>query len=449
MRGLKTTIALVVVLIGLGAYIYFVTWKQPATTSKQDKVFASVKGDAIDSLTVKAESGDTTTVEKKDGTWTITSPVQAKADEAEVSGITSNLASVDVVRVIDEKPANLEPYGLAKPRIEIDFKAGSASHKLLIGEKSPTGADLFARRGDSPRVFLIPAFQESTFNRSTFDLRDKTLMTFDREKVDGITIDAAGSKPVEVAKSGSNWTLEAPVKVQADYGAVEGLIGRLQTVQMKSIANDNPGPDDLKKYGLEKPAATVTLKLGSAKAELLLGDKAEDGSVYARDSSRPMVMTVESALLDDLKKGPDELRKKDIFDFRAYNANTIELTRDGKTVAFEKVKGQGKDASDKWRRTNPNPKDVDKDAMDALLSKLSNMRASSFVDSGTPAARTALDAPALKVHVTFDDGKKQETVTFGKNGDDAYAARADQPGAARIDATDLQMALKDLDEVSK
>ena len=29
MRGLRSTIALVVVLIGLGAYIYFVTWKRP------------------------------------------------------------------------------------------------------------------------------------------------------------------------------------------------------------------------------------------------------------------------------------------------------------------------------------------------------------------------------------------------------------------------------------
>jgi len=43
MKGLKSTIALVVVLAGLGAYIYFVTWKQPSTdTPKQETVFASV-----------------------------------------------------------------------------------------------------------------------------------------------------------------------------------------------------------------------------------------------------------------------------------------------------------------------------------------------------------------------------------------------------------------------
>jgi hypothetical protein len=51
MRGLKSTLALVVVLAGLGAYIYFVTWKQPAggdTGKKQEKVFASLESDKIE-----------------------------------------------------------------------------------------------------------------------------------------------------------------------------------------------------------------------------------------------------------------------------------------------------------------------------------------------------------------------------------------------------------------
>ena len=49
MKGLKSTIALAVVLIGLGAYIYFVTWKQPDgpdAGKKTDKVF-DVSSDKI------------------------------------------------------------------------------------------------------------------------------------------------------------------------------------------------------------------------------------------------------------------------------------------------------------------------------------------------------------------------------------------------------------------
>jgi len=111
-----------------------------------------------------------------------------------VSGITSALAQLEIVRVVDENPADLKDYGLAEPRIEVDFKATGDKdpRRLIIGDKSPTGADLFAKRNDEKRVFLVAAFQEQTFNRSTFDLRDKTLIKFDRDKVDSFEVNAGG-----------------------------------------------------------------------------------------------------------------------------------------------------------------------------------------------------------------------------------------------------------------
>src|SRR5437667_373977 len=129
MRGLRSTIALLVVLIGLGAYIYFVTWKQSDTTdaaSKQEKVFASLE---------------------------------------------------------DEK-----------------------------------------------KVFLIPAYQDSSFNKDTFSLREKQLLKFERDKVDRVELAAAG-KNLAIAKEGTEWKLTTPVQTRADFGAVEGLMGRLQSAQ--------------------------------------------------------------------------------------------------------------------------------------------------------------------------------------------------------------------------
>ena len=61
----------------------------------------------------------------------------------------------------------------------------------------------------------------------------------------------------------------------------------------------------------------------------------------------------------------------------------------------------------------------------------------------------ASTAPALTVKVKFDDNKKEESVTFGKNGNDAYMARPDDLGAGVIEADKLTEALKTLDELSK
>jgi hypothetical protein len=447
MRGLRSTIALIVVLAGLGAYIYFVTWKTPEgdTAKKTDKVFTGVQADKIEEVRITSAGGDATTAKKDNGAWQVMQPVTAKADESEISGITSALASIDVVRVIDENPSNLNEYGLSNPRIQVDFKAAGDKdyRRLFIGEKSPTGADLFAKRNDEKRVFLIPAFQETTFNKDTFALRDKTVLKFDREKVDGVEVGAAG-KSLVMAKEGPEWKIKKPVDTRADYGSVEGLVGRLQTIQMKSIVADQASPADLKKYGLEKPEATVNINAGSARATLLLGGKATDTTVYARDASKPAVVTVESALMDDLKKGADDYRRKDLFEFRAYNATRVELTRGSDTVVFERVKGEGENAQDKWRRVSPNPADLDRDKVDAMLAKLANMRATAFVESAPKTAQ-----PALDLRVKFDDGKKEERVTFVKSDADVFAQRPGEPGAAKTDAADLTEALKSLDELGK
>src|SRR5215475_12215190 len=114
MRGLKTTLGLLVVLGGLLAYNYFVTWKKPAddTSSKQEKVFAGLQSDKIDEIHVHSESGDSTVLKKDKDGWKITEPVAAAAQESEASGIANALSQLDVARVIDEKPASLVDYGL-------------------------------------------------------------------------------------------------------------------------------------------------------------------------------------------------------------------------------------------------------------------------------------------------------------------------------------------------
>src|SRR5204862_140957 len=162
------------------------------------------------------------------------------------STIASNLSQLEVVRVIDENPTDLKEYGLAMPRIEVAFKAAGdkGDRRLIIGDKSPTGSDLFARRNADKRVFLIPGYQES---------------------------------------------------------------------------------------------------------------------------SRNSIVTVDAALADEIKKDVDQYRRKDVFEFRSFNLDRLDLTRNGQTVAFEKVKGKGDAAQDAWKRVSPTPGDVDKTKVESLV----------------------------------------------------------------------------------
>ncbi len=445
MRGVKSLLVLIVVLAGLGAYIYFVESKKPQGVAANvgPKIF-SVRADAIDEITVKSAGGDRTTLKKTNGAWQITAPITAPADEAEVSGIVTNLATVDNMRTVEEHPGDLQQFGLADPRVEIAFRtAGSGRvQRLLVGDKTTTFGDLYAKLPDEKKVFMIAGSFDATFNRSTFDLRQKSVLAFERDKVDRITVQSSAT--TELAREGGEWKIAKPYQAPADYGTVEGLVGRVQTAQMKAITAEAAG--DLKSYGLDKPEASITFGLGSSRATLILGGKADTGTVYAKDVSRPMVFTVDSTLLDDVKKPADQLRRKDVFEFRAFNATSIQITRGTETLAFEKTTGQGKEAGEKWRESKPAARDIDPSAFDTFLTKLSNQRAQSFVQPGAK-TKTGLESPVMVVVVRFDDGRKEERVSFGRVGADVYAAIAGQPGVAKIDTTEFEDAVKALDGI--
>src|SRR5215510_12273452 len=448
MRGLRSTIALLVVLIGLGAYIYFVLAKKPdSTVTKQEKLFPNLEASKIDDLKVKSESGDVTSLKKEGGSWKIVSPLQVPAADSDATSLANALGDIEIVRVVEDNPTDLKPYGLDAPRIDVEYKsaeAKSAGH-LLVGAKAAAGGNLYARREDEKRVVLIAQYHESSLNKSTFDLRDKTIMKVDHDKVDGIDVNANG-KAFELAKAGTDWKMTKPVAARADFSAADGLIGRIQSSQMKKVVTTSPSPADLKTYGFDKPQAVVNLHLGSARATFEVGGKADDTTTYVRDTSKPDIYTVDNSSSDDFKKPADDYRKKELFDFRAFDATRVELTRNGQTVIFERVKAKDDKSPDTWHRVSPNPGDPDRSKVEGLLAGLADVRATSFVDS---TAKTGLQTPALIVDAKFDDGKKQEKVTFGKNDSDAFAVRSDDPGAAKIEAEKLDEALKTLDELSK
>jgi hypothetical protein len=433
--GRVTSLVLaVLVLVGLGGYIYKYEWGQPVPSSEEDKekVFAAVEADSIEEVRIAPANGESSRLVKAESGWQLVEPAKAEADASEISAVTSNLSSLEVQRVVDENPSTLAEYGLEPPRVDVAFRLKNEKdfRHLLIGEKTPTGGDLYAKRQNDKKVFLVSSFLENTFVRTPFDLRDKRILEFEREKVDSIEI-ASGATTLQFVRSGSDWKVAKPVATRGDYGSIEGLVTRLSSGQMQRVV-DAEGKD-LKKYGLDKPSITATVSTGSARASLLVGST-EGGSVYAKDAARPMVFAVEEGLATDLKKEVGEFRRKDVFDFRSFNASSVEITRGPESYTFEKTKD--KDGKEIWRSGD---KTADTAKVEDLLTKLSNLRAESF----EPGTHASLKTPEVVVTASFDG--KTETVQFGRAGADAYAGRTDEPGSAKLETTPYEDAIKALD----
>ncbi len=157
--------------------------------------------------------------------------------------------------------------------LEVTFKAGGQDRHLLIGQKTPTGTDLYARLADKPRVFLISSYLESTFNKSTFDLRDKTILKIDREKVDSVEI-ATPDRTRQVRQE----------RVRLAHGGAGRRARRLRRGRRDHRPAEHRADEgdhgartaaDLKEYGLDKPPSRCASDLGQLAGRP--GDRQERG----------------------------------------------------------------------------------------------------------------------------------------------------------------------------
>ncbi len=119
--------------------------------------------------------------------------------------------------------------------------------------------------------------------------------------------------------------------------------------------------------------------------------------------ARPgLVFTVETALLTALQRKPDDLRVKDVFEFRSFSAQNIAFTIGGQTYQFAKEKAPPKPPApgasptptptatplpaepDVWKLKTPTAKDVDQTKTTDLLSAFSNSARGQVRRQGLP-----------------------------------------------------------------
>ena len=436
MRGLKSTIALLVILIGLVAYIFYVDRKPSSDVAEAKPKVFKVDADQIEELQIKPASGEASRVQRVNGTWQLVEPEKTDADQGQVTNAVNSIAALEINRVIDENPSDLAQYGLNPPKADIAFKVKGKTdtQHLLLGDKTATSGDMYARTPDQKRVFLIAAYLENTFERTPFDLRDKAVLKFDQSKADGVEIVHDGMTTT-LAKSGSDWTITKPYKARADFAGAEAILTALSSAQMQKIISNEA--KDLGKYGLDKPQETVTVLSGSTRASFALGKK-EGESNYARDLSRPMIFTVPATTATDLEKDAATLRSKDMFTGRSFNTARVELKRGSETLAFEKSKD--KDGKDVWK--NAAGKMVDTAKVEDMLTKLSNIRAQLFQDRVDPALKMPTLVATLKL-----DNNTTEMVTFARNGNAVLANRADEPGSATVEVMAFNDAMMAIDAI--
>ena len=217
MRGLRSFLLLLVVALALGAYLYFVESKRDPAATPTRRTRSSPSRPTRSTSSPSSRSPASARRSRRPGpTGRSWRPSATQPDSAAVSGMTSNLSSLEMQRVIDENPPDLAEYGLTQPRIEVTFKAGGKEQRLLIGRKTPAGdrplrqarrsearlPDSVLRRHDVQQDDLRPARQDGPQGRSRQDRRAR---------------DHVAEAHAAVRQGRRRMEADAPIKARADF----------------------------------------------------------------------------------------------------------------------------------------------------------------------------------------------------------------------------------------
>jgi hypothetical protein len=235
---------------------------------------------------------------------------------------------------------------------------------------------------------------------------------------------------VKLKREGDGWQILEPVKARGDRGPIDETVTSVVTARMDREIES--APTALGDFGLDKPAAEVTLRLKDGKQlGLVLGAKSPTGVwVYAREAGKPAVFVVGDSVLRDTTRPLADFRDKAVLAFDQKDVTALEIITRDDTIAIEQADGR-------WKLTRPRALPADGDTLRDFLEKLRAARVKEFVAEAPRSLEPfGLDRPVkVSIHTGRDKDRATKTLLFGR-GDPAkkgvYAMRAGESAVVVI-----------------
>ncbi|MDE0635526.1 MAG: DUF4340 domain-containing protein [Candidatus Poribacteria bacterium] len=420
----RTTLIIIIILIGITA-TYFLFFNEPAeNTSKDDKPRIAETYDLPreDIQKVRLSYADaayqTMTIEKNsDNIWQLTTPFVTDANSARVNEMLDDFVNKRIRQTLEV--SEYDKYGLETPTIKIElWKSKESSPKTFLIGKKGINYSVYTKEKSEAHIFLIESSALDDLSKSPTDLRDKSLIKFNPNSI--IEIQFQKPEAFSCQKDGDIWKMTHPLSMNADTEEIEYILSELHALQVSTFEADGENVTPLlEKSGLEKPRIQLTFKDENKEYGLGIGapvpstsdeDSAETESVYVQSVHQGGIYTVTDDIIRLLNKSMFDLRDKRVLDFQRGDTTKFEIQR-----GMQKIVGIKLD-KDTWQLQNTQKTLADSQAVSDLLFGVDSLKAVAFVtDSAENLALYGLEPPMMQVLFTIRGEDKPAVLLIGNN----------------------------------
>ncbi len=408
----KGTLALLIVCLALGAYLYFYEIKgeqQREQAKEEENRLWKVESNDVRQMDFISPDQQITAVRKSEKEWVITAPRSLNADSDELNRLANSAANIQRETIVEQNAVDLAKFGLDPARATLRLRTENGKELgILFGNSNPTGSSAYAILPEQKDVFLVPSSLVSTFDKKLDDLRMHSVLSFEQREVQSLSLKSAKGNLDLVKDSDDRWWIVGEEKVAADSPGVRGILTSLSLARIEEFFDENP--DDYENLGLNMPLVDVSLVYGKNKAQkrLLIGTEKpllrEKGQkkmmeqdynetsasefFLAKDDSRQDLFFVEKDLVDKILKSREDLRDKALAAFQRWDIDVIILRNSKGMFTFFKSGGEwflgdGKKKA-KWETVNG--------LLDVMEKSVKE-----FLDKPTGLSNYGLEKPSIRI----------------------------------------------------
>jgi len=180
----KGTLLLIVVLVALSSFFYIYEIKGAAKRKqaeegrkKEEWLKSQIFPYQVQDFKKIRIMKDNKTIlyQRKEQVWWMKEPLNIKGDEKAVDDIIRSIIGVVETDPVTDNPSDLVQFGLNRPQMEISvwLEGKEEEMTLLLGNDNPTSITLYAKMGDSPRVFLVGSLIRWELKKEFYNLKNQ------------------------------------------------------------------------------------------------------------------------------------------------------------------------------------------------------------------------------------------------------------------------------------
>jgi hypothetical protein len=351
--------------------------------------------------------------------WQLTAPFAAPADREAITGLLEKLRTAKIKEFVTDAGKGPADYGLDRPTrltVVVGEEASRATRTLRFGKALPDRKGVYAQREGEDGVLVVEEELWKAVPASAAALRDKTVFTYDRGKVERVELESPKGK-VSLALQDGKWRITAPAALRADEAAMGEVLFKARDLKAQDFVAEDA--KRLAAYGLDKPQVRLTVWEKEAKEPktLLLAPAREKDRAYATalgaGAAGPAgIVAVDAKALEELARGVPDLRDRSLAEaFDTKDVTRIAIQRPTVTLTLERTGTLEED----WQLSAPKKGKARGGRVSELVWALRNLKWKDLVaEQGWDPARYGLDAAATTIALTGKDGKAIAALAVGK-----------------------------------